>query len=181
MLDLRFQPDAEDAVASLPGRGWSGIEHDSTHMPRLIYHCRSGEVAQLLVDAGANLEPRGVCWMCDGTGESRFKNDEAFQGRLHLIENEDGQCSTCHGSGDHPLQWTALAWAARQGRADVLTVLLKSGAEIKREESYDEDALAVAVREGHHRCLQILLDHGADLLYNDWFYKHETLLTFARD
>jgi ankyrin repeat protein len=81
---------------------------------------------------------------------------------------------------------TALMWAAAEGHADVVRLLLEAGAkvdersrEIDRPESYDEwqqgsvvypdiprgglTALQFAAREGHLEVVQALIDGGADL------------------
>ena len=60
---------------------------------------------------------------------------------------------------------TALMWAAAEGNAEAVDVLLMAGADPSIETPNGFNALMFATREGHMTVVKSLLEHGADLNY----------------
>jgi ankyrin repeat protein len=57
---------------------------------------------------------------------------------------------------------TVLYLATREGHGEVVTILLKAGADLNFVESFfGETALGVATRKGHNKVVEILKKHGA--------------------
>ncbi|MCA9284751.1 MAG: ankyrin repeat domain-containing protein [Phycisphaerales bacterium] len=56
---------------------------------------------------------------------------------------------------------SALHWAAKAGHADAVALLLKAGADIKKRDRSDRDALAAAAAGGHVEAVKALLAAGA--------------------
>jgi ankyrin repeat protein len=63
---------------------------------------------------------------------------------------------------------TALSVAAGQGRAEIVNMLLKAGAEVNYKSKIELSPLASAAAGGHLEILQILLQAGADLNLVGW-------------
>ncbi|MEV8632506.1 ankyrin repeat domain-containing protein [Streptosporangium sp. NPDC051023] len=57
--------------------------------------------------------------------------------------------------------WTALLWAASNGRADALKTLLEAGADPEESNDSGETALTLAVRRGALGAVRALLERGA--------------------
>ncbi|MFI6512451.1 ankyrin repeat domain-containing protein [Streptosporangium sp. NPDC050855] len=58
--------------------------------------------------------------------------------------------------------WTALLWAAANGRADAARVLLAAGASPEEANDSGETALTLATRRGALGVVRVLLEHGAE-------------------
>jgi len=61
-----------------------------------------------------------------------------------------------------PQGWTALRWAAQEGHADVVRLLLAHGADVNGK-SDDGEALSDAIRRGHNDVAVLLMVNGANL------------------
>lgn len=57
---------------------------------------------------------------------------------------------------------TPLAAAAKTGRVDIVSLLIKSGAEVNGINSLGQTALMCACRAGHKNVVSLLLEKGAD-------------------
>jgi uncharacterized protein len=64
---------------------------------------------------------------------------------------------------------TAMHYAARQGHADVLEVLLKAGAAVNPREANDITPLLMAISNNNMAAAQFLLAHGGDVNARDWY------------
>ncbi|KAK2037850.1 ankyrin [Colletotrichum somersetense] len=58
---------------------------------------------------------------------------------------------------------TPLHEACRCGRADVVEMLLRAGADIELTNSFGRTPICIVVEFGHLDCLRVLLDHGVDV------------------
>ena len=65
------------------------------------------------------------------------------------------------------LGWRALHWAACEGHADVIEVLLKHGANVNAKDNGGWTALHWAAKLGHADVVEVLLKHGADVNARD--------------
>ena len=75
--------------------------------------------------------------------------------------------------------WSALLWAASNGRADALRVLLEAGADAEDANESGETALTLATRRGALGAVRVLLEAGADPARADG--EGDTPLTIAND
>jgi ankyrin repeat protein len=64
-------------------------------------------------------------------------------------------------------EWIPIHVAARQGHADILTLLLEHGADLEGRGKYDWTPLHQASEDGKLEAGQCLLDHGADINARD--------------
>lgn len=62
---------------------------------------------------------------------------------------------------------TALIWAARNGKKDMIELLLKYGADIETHSSSGETALLAGSKAGHEGVVRFLIDCGADISAKD--------------
>lgn len=72
-------------------------------------------------------------------------------------------------NSDRESRQTALNWAARDGRADVVELLLKGGADVDLKDGvlvYGATPLHLAASNGHEAVVRLLLDNGADIFVN---------------
>lgn len=72
-------------------------------------------------------------------------------------------------NSDKELRRTALNWAAREGRADVVGLLLEGGAGGDLGDGallYGATPLHLAASNGHEAVIRLLLDNGADIAVN---------------
>lgn len=103
-----------------------------------------------------------------GQGTSWF--DLARDGKLaeiqELLQNpEPGFVNQRDPSNEYA--YTALHWAAREGRTSVVELLLQSGAEIEASTSYGYTPLHWAAKGNHVAVAQVLLDAGANVNAQD--------------
>ncbi|WP_371784451.1 ankyrin repeat domain-containing protein [Streptosporangium subroseum] len=75
--------------------------------------------------------------------------------------------------------WSALLWAASNGRADALRVLLEAGADAEDANESGETALTLATRRGALGAVRVLLEAGADPARSDG--EGDTPLIIAND
>jgi hypothetical protein len=69
---------------------------------------------------------------------------------------------------DH--EWTALHWAAENGRVDVVKVLIQNGADLNAVDINKCTALHRAAEDGHVDVVKLLLQNGADVNAFEEYY-----------
>lgn len=77
-----------------------------------------------------------------------------------LLKNE------ANASLDQESRRAALVWAARDGRDDIVELLLKSGADVDLRDGvlvYGATSLHWAASNGHESVVRLLMDNGADI------------------
>ena len=62
-----------------------------------------------------------------------------------------------------------LLYAARDGRMDLVRMLLDAGANINERDANDITPLIIAITNNHPDVARFLIDHGADLKAVDWY------------
>ena len=96
---------------------------------------------------------------------------EDFDGQLvkAAMQGNTDEIIRCLGEGadinakDEKFNATALMWAAHNGRAEALRILIKNGADIHQKGARGETALWFAAQKGQLKTLKILVDHGANI------------------
>ncbi|KAK8121286.1 hypothetical protein PG999_005406 [Apiospora kogelbergensis] len=63
---------------------------------------------------------------------------------------------------------TPLIIAASEGHADMVSMLLKWGANVNARSVYDASAIFYAVEQNSLKCVRILIEHGADCTFKDF-------------
>ena len=111
------------------------------------------EVAQVLIDAGLNVNEPGE------SGETMIMR--ALNGKLPMVETLIKAGADVNKPNDYKM--APLAIAAEQGKVDVVQALLKAGANVKARNTYGGTALQVAVLRGYKDLVRILIDAGADV------------------
>jgi hypothetical protein len=111
------------------------------------------EVAQLLIDAGLNVNESGEY------GETMLIR--SLNGKLPMVEALIKAGADVNKANDYKM--APLAIAAEQGKIDVVQALLKAGANVKARNTYGGTALQVAVLRGYKDLVRILIDAGADV------------------
>jgi Ankyrin repeats (3 copies)/Ankyrin repeats (many copies) len=111
------------------------------------------EVAQVLIDAGLNVNEPGEY------GETLLMR--ALNGKLAMVETLIKAGADVNKANDYKM--APLAVAAEQGKIDVVQALLKAGANVKARNTYGGTALQVAVLRGYKDLVKILIDAGADV------------------
>jgi ankyrin repeat protein len=64
---------------------------------------------------------------------------------------------------------TPLLYAARDGRADTVRMLLEAGANINQADANDITPLIAAITNNHPDVARVLIDQGADIKAADWY------------
>ncbi|MCI0443422.1 ankyrin repeat domain-containing protein [bacterium] len=111
------------------------------------------EVAQVLIDAGLNVNEPGEY------GETMLMR--SLNGKLAMVETLIKAGADVNKANDYKM--APLAVAAEQGKIDVVQALLKAGANVKARNTYGGTALQVAVLRGYKDLVRILIDAGADV------------------
>ena len=168
LLVLGANPDAEDGMGQTPLQVAARLRR--TDMTRLLIQhsanvnarsrdgrspldvatgCYAGEVARLLLRAGAKPTFAGVVMAGDGGSMRRWLAQGAS------LETRDGHSAT------------PLHWAARNGRVDLVQVLLDQGANIDATDCNSGTALCWAARGGHADVVGLLIARGATLISDE--------------
>lgn len=78
-------------------------------------------------------------------------------------------CMKHDGSFDFELGMTALIWAARNGKRDIIELLLDYGADIEARSSSGQTALLAGSEAGHEGAVRFLIERGANPSAKDNF------------
>lgn len=129
------------------------------------------EIAQLLVNAGADLNERGF------RGHTPLRI-AARNGRTELVRYFVTKGSDINSQGDDGA--TPLEHAASKGHIEIVKLLVESGANINLQDKEGDSALGEAARGGFIEVVTYLLAKGADVsLKNAQGYSAEVLAKLA--
>lgn len=133
----------------------SGASPDTTnrqgYTPLMIAaRTKNTNLAQLLLEAGANLDIRNKY------GESAIML-ASYYGLTDMVKQLYIKGAKINHSG-----WNPLLYAASNGHARTLQLLLSGGAEINSTSDNGTTSLMMAVRGGHLETVELLLNNGAD-------------------
>lgn len=94
----------------------------------------------------------------------RGEADDAFKAALILEAGADaGAGFSLEFTDGEIYELTPLMWAARTGKAECVSVLLKYGAVINNRDKFGCTALTWASKSGQLACVVCLLGHGGDI------------------
>ncbi|EFQ25939.1 uncharacterized protein GLRG_01083 [Colletotrichum graminicola M1.001] len=126
----------------------------------LVYECKIGniEVAQMLLDMGANIDVTGI-------GGQTALIAASMNGHLDVVKlllNNGADISDIDDNG-----YTSLGVASAEGYFEVAELLLNKGASVSSEGINGWTPLYSAVFNGHIPVVKLLLDHGANVTVTD--------------
>ncbi|CDI78305.1 ankyrin repeat-containing protein, putative [Eimeria acervulina] len=128
----------------------------NSYTPTLMAYQLNPKWLPLFLEAGAGAE-KGKRWvLTDVLSCAVAKNDVESIGLL-IDKYPDLMNRT------HPLWSKPLLQAAKQGRVQVLELLLASGCNVDARGEGGQTALLAATEEGLGSCVERLIDHGADV------------------
>jgi ankyrin repeat protein len=122
----------------------------------LVAAARRGDRAQVesLLAKGVNVDS------ADGPREAPTRWTREWYSEVGL-ENIEQNSTT-------PLGRTALIWAARQGHAEIVDVLVNAGADVRARDSFNLNALMMGALSGSLETVQLLLAAGAPVNLTDF-------------
>ncbi|KAK2766117.1 hypothetical protein FQN54_007632 [Arachnomyces sp. PD_36] len=138
------------------------LEARTNGLTALYYAISAGDegVAQLLLEAGADVKARTTC--DPGTGESVLHMAVAsFKHSILSLLIRYG--ADVNAAGTNPAGQTALHIATQYGDEVSLRELIKAGADVFATFPDGQTALDVAAKEGRINTASILLEHGFDV------------------
>jgi uncharacterized protein len=133
----------------------------------LMFAARAGHagIASMLISAGAELNVATKAG--DPPGWVKPNSQAGYGFGIGIIRGgtpaDRGRRDAATGS------MTAMHYAARQGHADVLQVLLKAGAAVNPREANDITPLLMAISNNNIAAAQFLLAQGGDVNAQDWY------------
>ncbi|KAI9014359.1 hypothetical protein CLU79DRAFT_767245 [Phycomyces nitens] len=155
----------------------------------LIYAIMNGhtDCVEILLKSGANIEPQhpsdhiplslachyghtDIALMLYHRGAKNLPNAESLY-PLHLAARQ-GHLELCRILSRNPEEidrpdkynsWTPLFWAASDGHADCVDVLIKAGCQVNSKDESGKTALYYAAWEGQKECMQMLIDAGCEV------------------
>jgi len=144
--------DRSDDVAALLARGMDPNTVDPNGEPMLVVASRAGfePTVDALLRAGAKVDAK------NGFGDTAIMV-ASLGGYLVLVKK-----LYARGAEINPPGWTPLAYAATNGKTDVVRYLLAIGANPNAVSANGTSALMMAVRGGHVETVDLLLAKGAD-------------------
>lgn len=145
--------DRTDDVVALLARGMDPNTVDPNGEPMLVVASRAGwvQTVDALLRAGAKVDARNTF------GDSAIMV-AALGGHLVLVKKLQER-----GAEINPAGWTPLAYAATNGKTEVVRYLLDIGANPNALSPNGTTALMMAVRGGHIETVDLLLAKGADV------------------
>jgi uncharacterized protein len=145
--------DRSSEVAALLARGMDPNTVDPNGEPMLVVAARAGfePTVDALLRAGAKVDAR------NGFGDTAIMV-ASLGGHLVLVKK-----LYARGAQINPAGWTPLAYAATNGKTDVVRYLIEIGANPNAVSANGTSALMMAVRGGHVETVDLLLAKGADV------------------
>ncbi len=145
--------DRSDDVAAILARGMDPNTVDPNGEPMLVVASRAGfePTVDALLRAGAKVDAK------NGFGDTAIMV-AALGGHLALVKKLYSR-----GAEINPVGWTPLAYAATNGKTEVVRYLLEIGAKPNALSANGTTALMMAVRGGHAETVDLLLAKGADV------------------
>ncbi len=176
----------QDLVKNLVDQGANVNHADSNNASVLMWSvkCDNEEMVRYLLGNGAKIETNGVIFE-DTSRTSYFGNltcIAAANGNTSLLKYLIEDCGIQVDDKEYSIEdsaktgWTALQWAAYNGKINSLGYLISKGADININHSvYKFTPLHLAILGGHEEAMTILASNGADLNlteYNGWSALH---------
>ncbi len=164
-------------VINLIEKGHSINSADSNNATPLMWavYCNDTELVKYLIEHGASTAINGVIYI-DTTG-SYYGNltcIAAANGNSSLLQYLIEDCEIPVDDREFSKEdnkksgWTALQWAAYNGKTNCLGYLLSQGADINTNHSmYRLTPLLLAVMGGNEEAMMILASNGADINITD--------------
>ncbi|CAO3624614.1 unnamed protein product [Cunninghamella blakesleeana] len=177
-----------DCVSYLLTQGVDIESRDHDGCSPLIYAIMDGhkECVSTLLDAGANIEPShdsdniplslachcghtDIALMLYQRGAKNLPNAETLY-PLHIVARQ-GHEELCRLLSRNPKDvdvpdkynsWTPLFWAASDGHAECVRILISAGAKVNVKDENGKTALYYAAWEGHMDIVQLLIDAGCE-------------------
>jgi len=171
-----------DKIMNLIDEGSEVNQTDTNNASVLMWavYCNNDSLVKYLVSRGASTDVQGVIFE-DTTLSSYFGNltcIAAANGNTSLLKYLIEGCGIPVDDKEYSVEdssktgWTALQWAAYNGKINSLGYLLSKGADINTHySSYRFSPLHLAVFGGHEEAIIILASNGADVNlidYNGW-------------
>lgn len=152
LFDALHRGDAETVIALIE-RGVDVNTSDAQGDTLLHHAVRQGNepLAQVLLARRANPNRR------NRYGDTPLMI-AALAGKSSLVKR-----LLAHGAKPDLGGWNALHYAAYNGHAEILPLLLAAGAELDKPAPNGETALLLAARNGHLEAVRILVGAGADV------------------
>jgi ankyrin repeat protein len=156
-----------DAVTLLLDRGATIDASDATYQQTaLMVAVRENrpEIAKLLIARGASVNAK------TRVGRTpQWVLPNSVPGFGHGIGIVRGGLPARGSRPPIPGGMTPLLYAARDGRADIVRMLLDSGAEINQRDANEITPLIIAITNNHPDVARLLIDRGADINAVDWY------------
>lgn len=156
----------------------SGLQRVPPHFLKyhLIHACQSGDVEQVKLILGEAVEPLSfidaVClhhdqrWTALGLASSLPSPESSspeYEEIVKMLLNKGANPNVrARGTSES----TPLILFASRGNVAMISMLLKSGADVDAVDSDNNTALIAAVNNGHKKCIEVLLKHGPVLVSN---------------
>lgn len=128
---------------------------DGYGMTALMWAAGRGysEIASILLHKGADVEARNELL-------SVRSIEKLETGKDTFLWVNDDRLGVLHAKKHHG--WTALIWAARNGRTDLVSLLLDAGADVNAITKDGFTALVHSIDNGYQETARLLLERGAN-------------------
>lgn len=168
LLMMAAQVGEAAVVTQLLDRGAQVNARDPNYgQTALMFAARAGHtrIASLLVSRGA--DPDAATWPGNPPAWVRPNSQPGFGFGVGIIRGgtpaDRGRRDAATGG------MTAMHYAARQGFADVLEVLVRAGAAVNPREANDMTPLLMAISNNNMAAARFLLSHGGAVNAQDWY------------
>jgi ankyrin repeat protein len=156
-----------DAVTLLLDRGATINATDETYQQTALMVAvreKHPEVVKLLITRGASVNAK------TRTGRTPpWVLPNSVPGFGHGIGIVRGGLPARGSRAPIPGGMTPLLYAARDGRLDIVGMLLDAGADINQRDANDIPPLITAITNNHPDVARLLIDRGADIKAVDWY------------